>query len=323
MNDDEDSVVQRAAQSLQQTRGVREERTFFGVYPMLYSFFGADGLLHRVSMRRQVDACVAAGAHGIGILGIVGEMNKLEAMERRQILEWVAEDLAGRRPLAVTVSEPSIRGQVEFVRAAEAARADWVILQPPRIKNLPEMEYVRFFGSVADQASVPVAVQNNSVNMDIWISNAALNALRRNHPNVVIVKQEGPASMVHRMIEETGRAFDVFAGLNGREVISSLRAGAVGVIPAPESVDVQVKIFDLLNSGRTEDIDKAERLYAEFLPLLLYMNESPPHMHCYGKRFMARRLGLGDVHDRCPAISPTAFGLSVTQSLTRSLLPFQ
>jgi hypothetical protein len=31
---------------------------------------------------------------------------------------------------------------------------------------------------------------------------------------------------------------------------------------------------------------------------------------CYGKRVTARRLGLGEVHDRPPAQPPTAFGLA-------------
>jgi 4-hydroxy-tetrahydrodipicolinate synthase len=294
---------------------------FFGIYPMLYSFFGADGTLDRRAMKRQVDACIDAGAHGIAILGIVGEMNKLETDERRRIVDWVAEDLAGRRPLAVTVSERSVRGQVEFLKAAEAAGAAWIILQPPAVKNVPESEYVRFFGAVADHASVPVAIQNNPVNMDVWISNEALKQLRRNHANVTIVKQEGPVTMVRRIIEETEGAFDVFTGLGGKEIITSLDAGAIGVIPAPDSIDVQVRIFDLLDRGAPEDIAEAQRLYTTILPLLLYMHHSPEHMLCYGKRLMAERLGIGEVHARCPSLSPAPFGLEVARTLSSMLQP--
>src|SRR3546814_19608925 len=52
--------------------------------------------------------------------------------------------------------ETSIPGQIEFMRAAEAAGASWVILQPPPIKGIPERELVRFFGAVAERAQVPV-----------------------------------------------------------------------------------------------------------------------------------------------------------------------
>ena len=39
------------------------------------------------------------------------EHDKLAARDRMQLLEWVAEDLNGRAPLAVTVAEPSIASQ--------------------------------------------------------------------------------------------------------------------------------------------------------------------------------------------------------------------
>ena len=37
------------------------DRTFHGIYPMLYAFFNQDGRLDRHAMKRQVEACVASG----------------------------------------------------------------------------------------------------------------------------------------------------------------------------------------------------------------------------------------------------------------------
>ena len=133
---------------------------FQGVYPILYAFFDDAGKLDRQAMRAQVNGCIAACAHGIAVMGLATEVGKLDVRERRQILEWVGEDVAGRVPLAVTVGEPSIDGQIEFVRAAEEAGADWSILQPPAIIGAPEAEYVRFFGKVADKAGIPLGIQN-------------------------------------------------------------------------------------------------------------------------------------------------------------------
>src|SRR3954469_14187466 len=93
---------------------------FRGVYPMLYTFFGAGGGLDRAAMQRQVDACIDAGAHGIATLGIVGEFNKMDARERLAVVHCFAEDVRGRVPLAVTVAETSVPGQIAFMRDAEA-----------------------------------------------------------------------------------------------------------------------------------------------------------------------------------------------------------
>ena len=108
-----------------------EAAGFRGVYPMLYAFFDARGGLDRAAMRAQVDYCVASGAHGIAALGLGTEVSKLSAAERRLVMEWAAEDLRGRLPLAITVFGATPAEQVAFVRAAALRGADWVILQPP------------------------------------------------------------------------------------------------------------------------------------------------------------------------------------------------
>jgi len=284
---------------------------FHGIYPMLYTFFGAEGELDRMAMRRQVDACINAGAHGIAILGIVGEFNKMDVRERLDVLNCVAEDVGGRVPLAVTVPEPSIGGQIAFVKAAEAAGAAWVILQPPPVKGAPEAELVRFFGAVAENASVPVAIQNNPVNLDVWLTNAGLKTLNRSHENVCLLKGEGPVTAVQRTIEETEGAFDVFCGLAGKEMPMSLRAGCVGCVPAPDCIDLQVRLYEAMRLKTPAGEVDAERIQHDILPLLHFMTHSPEHMLCYGKRFMARRLDLPDIHPRSPCILPSLFGTQV------------
>ena len=294
---------------------------FHGIYPMLYTFFDASGGLDRAAMRRQVDACINAGAHGIAILGIVGEFNKMDVRERLAVLECVAENVNGRVPLAVTVPEPSTAGQIAFMKAAEAAKAAWVILQPPPVKGIPEPELVRFFGAIAEKSSIPVAIQNNPVNLDVWLTNAGLRTLNRNHPNVWLLKGEAPVTSVQRTIEETEGAYDVFCGLAGKEMPMSLRAGCVGCVPAPDCIDIQVSLYEAMRVAGSAGEAEAERIHREILPLLHFMTHSPEHMLCYGKRFMAKRLELPEFHPRSPSIQPSRFGTMVADRLGAALGP--
>ncbi|MCA9987830.1 MAG: dihydrodipicolinate synthase family protein, partial [Anaerolineales bacterium] len=181
---------------------------FHGVYPILYSFFDENDQLDREAMRRQVEACIANGAHGIAVMGLATEVGKLNVNERRQVIEWVGEDIAGRVPYVVTVGEGSVPGQIEFVRAAQAAGADWAILQPPAITGVPESAYVRFLGAVADKAEIPLAVQNAPGLMATSLSNSGLKELNRQHPNVCLLKGEGPATYLKQLMEDTDGAFD-------------------------------------------------------------------------------------------------------------------
>src|SRR5688572_8580400 len=295
------------------------DHQFHGIYPMIYAFFGPDGRLDRAAMKRQIEACVASGVHGVAILGIVTEFNKLDVNERRQVIEWTAEDLAGRLPLAVTVNEMSIHGQIEIAKLAAEVKADWIILQPPTIRNVPETELVSFFGKVADASTLPVAIQNNPVNLDIVLSANALKTLNRNHGNVTLLKGEGPIDYVRRLIEETDGIFTVFNGRGGMELPSSMRLGCAGLIPAPEVSDVLAKIYDLFGKGDDASIAEAERLHARLLPLLTYVMASPEHMLCYGKRLYAKRIGVQEVHPRHPCIMPHPFGEAIVERYSATL----
>jgi len=281
-----------------------------GIYPVLYAFFDESGGLDRNAMRRQADFCVESGVHGVMVLGLGTEVYKLDLRERRLLLDWAAEDLGGRLPLAVTVSEPNVAAQIAFVRAAAEAGADWAILQPPPVRNMPESEYVRFFGAVADGSDLPLAIQNAPDYIGIGLSNQGLADLHRNHPNVVAVKAECAALGVARLVEQTEGVLRILNGRGGLELTDNLRAGCVGMIPGFESSDVQARIFDLMASERQEDKDLADDLYADLLPLLVFLMQSLDTLMCYGKRRGARRRGLGAVHDRGPAMRPTPLGLA-------------
>ena len=301
------------------------KRDFEGVYPMLYAFFDAQGKLDRGAMRAQVELCVEDGVHGIAALGLGTEVAKLSAAERRQVLAWVAEDLAGRLPLAITVFGETPEEQIAFVEAAAAAGADWVILQPPRGRGPSEEDLVRFFGEVADASPLPVAIQNAPQYIGVGLSDRGVDQLSRHHPNVRLIKAEGSALEVRALIELTDGRMSVWGGRGGLELTDNLRAGCAGMIPSVESAHVQARIFRLMRTGRDEDAAEAERLYENILPLITFLMQSVDQFLCYGKRLSARRIRLTEVHDRQPAQAPTTFGLAclerhaaVLESLARS-----
>ena len=295
---------------------------FHGVYPILYSFFDADGRLDREAMRRQVNGAIAAGAHGIAVMGLATEVGKLDVNERRQVIDWVGEDIAGRVPYAVTVGEGSVPGQIAFVKAAVDAGADWAILQPPAIQGVPEIEYVRFLGKVADRSDIPLAVQNAPGLMATSLSNNALKTLNKQHTNVCLLKGEGPATYVKQLMDDTDGAFDIFGGMAGIQFPDSLRAGCVGMIPAVDLFDPQVRIYELMREDTPEAVAEAERLHRDLLPLIVFMMSSVENFIAYGKRLAVNRLGLTNGAARQPSVQVTEFGLQVMEHWAQKLGPF-
>ena len=289
---------------------------FHGIYPILYAFFNGEGRLDRDAMRRQIEACVAMGAHGVAALGLATEVSKLSPAERHDVMAWLAEDVADRLPIAVTVFGATPAEQIGYVQAAAELGAAWVILQPPQNEPIDEPDLIRFFGKVMEASPIPVAIQNAPQYLGVGLSDDGLHTLCRNHANFQLLKGEGPALQIADTIQAVDGALAVFNGRGGLELTDNFRAGCKGMIPAPECADVQVRIYELMKDG---DEAEAERLYAEVLPLITFLMQSVDQFLCYGKRLTARRLGLSEVFDRAPCQRPTDLGLAILDRYGRKL----
>lgn len=290
-----------------------------GIWPILYAFFTRAGALDRAAMRLQAQAVLAAGAPGMAVLGLATEVGKLSPAERRQVIEWAAEDLDGRIPLAVTIFGATPEEQSEAVRQAAGLGAAWVVLQPPRTPGISEPELVDFFARVIDRSPIPAGIQNAPELIGIGLGPSAIAELARRCANFTVLKGEGPATLIARVVEETDGKLAVFNGRGGLELPDNLRAGCAGLIPAPDCFEPQIAIYDAMRRG---DETEAERLYREILPAIVFVMQSVDHLICYGKRLTAARLGL-TVHDRTPGLLPNAFGEAAVARFARALGPMK
>ncbi|NGP18846.1 dihydrodipicolinate synthase family protein [Devosia aurantiaca] len=291
-----------------------------GIFPMLYAFFREDGRLNERAIRLQVQAAMAHGAHGLAALGLGTEVGKLSAKERIDLLGWASDELGGQLPLVVTIVEPDVPTAIAAVERARSAGASWVILQPPPGAVLDERQQIAFYGTVADNVGLPVAIQNAPEYLPTSLELDGILRLNEAHPNVRMIKAEGSALYVHQLIQAAaGGQLAVFNGRGGLELTDNLRAGCAGVIPGMDSFDVQARIFSLMQTGDTEE---AERVYRSLLPLIVFIMQNLSTFICYGKRVAARRLGLGPVYDRQPALPPDPFGLAIADRLSADLPPY-
>ena len=264
-----------------------------GIHAILYAFFDAHGRLDRTAMRRQTEACIAAGCDGLAILGLATEVSKLTGAERHTLVEWAVQDLQGRLPLAVTIFGETPAQQQSTIRHAEQAGAAWLILQPPPRPGMSEPDL-----------------------MGLGLSPTNLARLARAHPNLRALKAEGPATQVAEIVAATG--LPTLNGRGGLELPDTLRAGALGNIPAPDVCDLLVRCHRAYRSG---DPALADQEYARALPAIAFVMQGIHHLTTYGKRLTAARLALGPVHDRAPALPATPFGEACVTRFAAKLGP--
>lgn len=291
--------------------------SFHGIHAIAYALFDDKEKLDRSAMRRQVELSLACSVHGMAALGLATEVSKLTEAERRTVMDWVAEDTAGRVPLALTIFGSSVAEQVAQVRHAESVGADWVILQPPAAGSFGAGEYIRFFGRIAESTTLPVAIQNAPAFFGRGLSADEIRELVTQHPNIRLLKGEGPVVDIAGLIERTDGRVPVFNGRGGLELVDNLRAGCRGMILAPDCIDYAVRAYDAFRRG---DEAGAQREYEAMLPAVVFVMQGIENLLCYGKRLFAARAGLA-VHDRAPAMRPNPTGLAMLQRFADSLGP--
>ena len=67
------------------------------------------------------------------------------------------------------------------------------------------------------------------------------------------------------------------------------------------------------------NIVNANKEYEKILPAIVFIMQSINTLVCYGKRICAYRMGVADVYDRKPFLSPTDYGIKKSKEIAKQL----
>ncbi|MCB1740765.1 MAG: dihydrodipicolinate synthase family protein [Gammaproteobacteria bacterium] len=292
-----------------------------GIYPILYAFFDARDRLNRAPMRAQVNACIDSGAHGVAILGLITEVSALSTAERRTVVEWVAEDIGGRVPLAVTIAGSSVAEATSLALHAQNTGADWLILQPPLGAKPSGQALLRFFDQVMEKVQIPIGIQNVPEILGIGLSTDEIVRLHRQHAHFTVMKGEGPVVAVKQYLDRLQGEVAVFNGRGGMELPDNLRAGCAGMIPAPDCADHQIALFNAYKRGDQASVDT---IYHRILPYVIFAMQRIDFHVVYGKRMFANRIGLaGEPAHRFRDLAIEPFFLEAMHRWSVNLGPYR
>lgn len=283
---------------------------------MLYAFFREGGEVDLSAIDRQIAAARACGADGIAVLGLGTEVQKLGRDERARIVARTIAS-AGSLPVAVTIAEGALPDAITAARAAEAAGAAFLVLQPPR-PPATERDLLDWFTRLAGSVTCPVAIQNAPEYLGVGLGDAAILQLAGRCMNLVAVKAESSAAALADLVAALDGRLSVLNGRGGLELTDNYRAGAEGMIPGLETVDLQVAIARAMREGREEE---AESLYRRLLPAVVFFMQGVAGLVSYGKHIAALRLGIAPDLGRDPRLVPNAPGLAWAARLAAELGP--
>lgn len=243
---------------------------FRGVFTIPVTPFDRHGNIDEDSLKNEVDWCVRAGAHGIVAPVNASESSTLIDDERKRVTRLVVETNAKRVPVVAGVSGVSTQASVMFTKYARQVGADAVIAMPPYGVRLADPESVfAFYQAVADAGDgLPVFIQNWGGPAGTVMTAHQMTRLITEIDNVSYLKEE-TANAGHLMTTVLATAGDacagIMGGIGGRYLMDEFWRGACGTMPACQTTDVHVTIWNALDAG---NLDKARRTFNRLLPLL-------------------------------------------------------
>src|ERR1700734_3411389 len=164
-----------------------------GVTPILMMPFTSDERVDHQALAEQVVAMRGFGVSALG-LGFASEVHRLDGAEIEEVIGTIAEaagpDVAVMSHLWAGSTLSALRG----VERAAAAGADLVMIPSPPLNAFDDSSVLRYFRTLADDAALPIVVQDAPGSTGSAIALAVLGELLA-HPRVLAVKVETTPSV--------------------------------------------------------------------------------------------------------------------------------
>ncbi|MGO9241183.1 MAG: dihydrodipicolinate synthase family protein [Bryobacteraceae bacterium] len=204
-----------------------------GIIVPITTPFNYDGEVYAAKVEHNVAKWNKTSVTGYVVCGAAGEGLLLTAEEQRRMLELAARYAAPDKLLLCGTGAESVRETVRLIhQAAELGYKAALVGAPHCYRNLLDNagSQALFFGAVADQARIPLLVDNRPWETGLDIQAETVLRLSA-HPNIIgFVEGSGDVEKIARIIREAKPEFQVLTG-SARTLAEALAAGAVGAVP--------------------------------------------------------------------------------------------
>ncbi|TZF98547.1 dihydrodipicolinate synthase family protein (plasmid) [Chryseobacterium panacisoli] len=225
--------------------------------------------------KHLVERLVISGNHGIAPLGSTGVMPYLSDEEKEEVTEATLQQVKGRIPTLVGVSNLTTEKTIHHARFAEKAGADAVMIIPMSYWKLTDDEIVTHYDAVARKISIPIMAYNNPATSGVDMSPALLKRLLE-IPNVTMIKEStGDVQRMHFLRRELGEEVAFYNGSNPL-ALAAFSAGARGWCTAAPNLipELNISLYNAIEEG---NLEKAKAIfYRQFDLLKFIVNKGLP-----------------------------------------------
>ncbi|MGE6395437.1 dihydrodipicolinate synthase family protein [Chryseobacterium scophthalmum] len=219
--------------------------------------------------KKLLERLVISGSHGIAPLGSTGVLPYLTDEEKEAITEATIQQVGGRIPILVGVSNLTTEKTIHHAKFAENAGADAVMIIPMSYWKLTDDEIVAHYDAVASKISIPIMAYNNPATSGVDMSPALLKRLLE-IPNVTMIKEStGDIQRMHYLRKELGEEVAFYNGSNPL-ALAAFAAGAKGWCTAAPNLIPELNI-ELYNAVQNNNLETAQNLFYKQVDLLKFI----------------------------------------------------
>jgi 4-hydroxy-tetrahydrodipicolinate synthase len=242
---------------------------FKGIIPAVLTPFDKYEEVDYAVLREHIRRLLAAGVHGIFVLGTNGEFYALAEDEKCKIVETAVDEVNGKVPVYAGSGEIATRTVVRLSKAFKAIGVDAVSVITPYFINPSQHELYEHYKRIAAESDVPVILYNLPMRTHVNLEADTVGRLAEVGGIAGIKDSSGKMELVKEYIKAVPDGFSVLGG-NDALILDTLVCGGCGAIAATANVIpyILIKIYDEFMKGNVEEAriwqDKVNPLRADF-----------------------------------------------------------
>lgn len=238
---------------------------------------------------------IEEGINALVACGTTGESATLSQEERKEVIRFTIDRVAGRVPVIAGVGTNNTEHVLDFTKSACDNGADGLLVVTPYYNKATQGGLIKHFSMIADAAEKPVIMYNvpSRTGCNLQANTVATLA---DHPNIVGLKEaSGNMSQVVDIIAKCGDKLDIYSGEDALTV-AMMSMGGKGCISVLSNVMPRLSV-EMTDAAFAGDFKKAAELQCRMLPLIdaLFSEVNP-----IPAKAAVAAMGFGEEYIRMP-----------------------
>ena len=207
-----------------------DKSIFKGLGVALVTPFTQNGAVDFAAVARIVDNLIEGGVDYILVLGTTGETPTLTTDERKALIRFVRDRVAGRVHLMVGVGGNCTREVVECLRKWDLSGYDAVLSVNPYYNKPNQEGLYQHFKAIAEASALPIMLYNIPGRTGVNMTPETIARLAQECPNIIGVKEaSGDLAQMEQIKALLPDDFLLISGDDGLTV-EVIKRGGAGVI---------------------------------------------------------------------------------------------